>query len=549
VRSEPVIDALVQISTHRGQDDLLSAGLGLEGLRNPLPPILVNADMPSAAELRRRAIHANWRGIADLAGINGLGDLSRALPHIPGREWSTFATLPGRGHSHRLLVQVPDEFNAQQRCLVVTASSGSRGVYGAIALAGAWGLPRGCAIAYTDKGAGTGFFDIDTAQGVALDGTRCTSGMMEFAQAPINEARTSEHCISIKHAHSGDNPEADWGRHVLQAAAFGLQALDAAFPHQAPFSKENTRIIAVGLSNGGAAVLRASELDDTGMLAAVVAIAPNIAAPSRGRVLFDYATEAALFAPCVATAMSNAVALLPSAVRDRYSELRGASLHGAGLLARSNPAAQSREALDYLRAQGWSPEAIALSEQNIAFDLWRTLVATYAQSYARASVHAPICGYGFAVLTADGRPRASTAAERALWWADASGIAPTAGVGIVDTLAEGEDSAFAGLMSLRRLWLGQLPQSTEVLRSIAATRSNARPLTKRVHILHGVADALLPIDFSSRAYVADARDQGIVLEFTEVPNAQHFDAFLTLPTMSRYQPLLPHAYRALDAML
>ena len=33
-------------------------------------------------------------------------------------------------------------------------SSGSRGVYGAIST-GEWGLKKGCAVAYTDKGAGT----------------------------------------------------------------------------------------------------------------------------------------------------------------------------------------------------------------------------------------------------------------------------------------------------------------------------------------------------------------------------------------------------------
>ena len=41
-----------------------------------------------------------------------------------------------------LLVQVPDAFDLKRRCVVVTAASGSRGVYGAIAVAGAWGLSR-----------------------------------------------------------------------------------------------------------------------------------------------------------------------------------------------------------------------------------------------------------------------------------------------------------------------------------------------------------------------------------------------------------------------
>ena len=68
------------------------------------------------------------------------------------------------------MVQLPDAFDAGKRCVVVTASSGSRGIYGAIAVAGAWGLPRGCAVAYTYKGAGTDYFDLDAGQGIAADG-------------------------------------------------------------------------------------------------------------------------------------------------------------------------------------------------------------------------------------------------------------------------------------------------------------------------------------------------------------------------------------------
>ena len=45
---------------------------------------------------------------------------------------------------------------------MTATSSGSRGVYGAIGSAGEWGLKRGCAVAYTDKGTGTGFHDLAT---------------------------------------------------------------------------------------------------------------------------------------------------------------------------------------------------------------------------------------------------------------------------------------------------------------------------------------------------------------------------------------------------
>ena len=59
------------VSTHRDADDLLSGGLALTGLQSMLPPAFADAEHPTAAELRRRALWGNWRGIADLAAGGG----------------------------------------------------------------------------------------------------------------------------------------------------------------------------------------------------------------------------------------------------------------------------------------------------------------------------------------------------------------------------------------------------------------------------------------------------------------------------------------------
>src|SRR5207245_7150086 len=56
-------------------------------------------------------------------------------------------------------------------CIVTAASSGSRGVYGAIATAGEWGLKHGCAVAYTDKGSGMGVDDLQNNTVNLMDGT------------------------------------------------------------------------------------------------------------------------------------------------------------------------------------------------------------------------------------------------------------------------------------------------------------------------------------------------------------------------------------------
>src|SRR5690348_5722409 len=252
----------VRETVHRERDDLLSAGMGLDGLRGK-PPAFADATAPTAQELRRRAIHTSWQGIADLGPLGGYGRVYGAVPAVPGREYTAFAKLPGARQPHRVLLQVPDHFDAKARCVVVAAASGSRGVYGAIALAGAWALPRGCAVAYTDKGTGSGYFDLDSDTGVALDGTRAARGAapLEFEPARVADA----HGVAIKHAHSGDDPEADWGRHVLQAARFGLAMLDRAYPAQAPFTPTDTRVIVTGVSNGAGAALQAAGLDADGL--------------------------------------------------------------------------------------------------------------------------------------------------------------------------------------------------------------------------------------------------------------------------------------------
>jgi hydroxybutyrate-dimer hydrolase len=536
----------IRITEHRGTDDLLSAGLGLEGLRRNEAPMPARPDAPTAAELRRRAIYVNWRGIADLGAGGGFGSVYGAVPTVPGREYQAFARVPGATQPHRVLAQVPDAFDRQARCLVVNAVSGSRGIYGAMAFPAAWALPRGCAMVTTDKGAGTGFFDFDTGTGVALDGTRAQRGVaLEFDPGPA--ANLPAHRVAIKHAHSRDNPEADWGQHVLQAARFGLAALDRAFPALAPFTPENTRIIAAGLSNGGGAVLRAAEQDDEGLLDAVVAVAPNVAVAG-ARPLYDFASEAALLTPCALAALTSAPRLLPEATATALARTRCASLAAAGMLAPAAFEAQAAEALERLRSGGFRDETLAAGAVMQFADLWRSVMATYAQSLARTHVDAALCGYGFAALDAGGRPRASTAAERALWWSDGAGVAPTAGIGIVDGLAAGSDPALPGLLCARRLYIGSSADAEALRRGIEAIRLSARVRAPQTLIVHGEADNIIPIEFTTRPYVAAARTAGTRIAFWQVPNVQHFDAFLAMPPLAaRYLPLLPYAYHALDA--
>jgi hydroxybutyrate-dimer hydrolase len=442
-----------------------------------------------------------------------------------------------------MLVQVPDAFDHGQRCLVVTASSGSRGIYGSIALAGGWGLPRGCAVAYTDKGAGSGYFDTADLTGVALDGTRAKAGDIPLEFEPVDAPTDAG--IAVKHAHSGDNPEADWGRHVLQAARFGLAMLDRAFPDEAPFTARNTRILATGISNGGGAVLRAAGDDDEGILAAVVALEPNIHVEGRGRAFYDYATEAALWLP--AALGSRFFDGVPFARIGLASPpgwaLRAAMLRAHGLLHAAMPGAQADEALDRLRAAGWQGDAMKVGAASTSLDLWRSVAAAYASAYTRRAAGRMPCGFTY---HADiGAP--FDAAVRASWWADGSGVPPGVGVSLTGGTDVSLDPTLPGVRCLRSLWEGQGQDATDLRAGVASTVAKLPRADLPVLVVHGAQDGLIPVAFSSEPYVAWLRASGRSPVLWKVPYAQHFDAFLSFPDFGdRHVPLLPYGFAALD---
>jgi len=537
----------VRSTVHRGDDDLLSAGLGLEGLKG-VPAPFADPAHPTLEALRRRAIQASWKGIADLGPLGGYGTVYGAVPDVPGREYQAFANIPGAHSPHRVLVQVPDHFDHAHRCLVVTASSGSRGIYGAIALAGAWGLPRGCAVAYTDKGTGSGYFDYADNSGVTLEGERAERGsaMLEFEPLAANGEG-----IAFKHAHSGDNPEADWGRHVLQAAQFGLAMLDRAFPVQAPFTPQNTRIIATGLSNGGGAVLQAAGLDQQHMLAGVVALEPNVHTPQHGRALYDYMTEAALWLPCaLLDARFDATPFARDAQGAPHAAwiARCASLHALGWLQASTPEAQAAEAYAHLRRSGWNDQAMATAASSTALDVWRVIGAAYASAYLRRGADSMPCGYRYAALV-NGKPGLADEATRASWWTDASGIPPGNGVGLLGGTDESADATLPGILGLRDLWTGDDADARALHAAVQALAARLPRKELPLWIVHGADDGLLPTVFTSEPYVAWLREQGRQPLYWKVPHAQHFDAFLPLPGFGdRHLPLLPYGYAALERL-
>lgn len=527
---------------HRGNDELVTAGLGIDALRSATAPAFSNPAQPTAEEARRRAIWSSWRGIADLTPGGGFGDVYGSLQAVPGREFSAYARIPGARQPHRVLVQVPDSFDASRRCLVVAASSGSRGIYGAIAVAGSWGLAHGCAVAYTDKGAGSDYYDLDAKTGFQADGTPANQGALAFI--PAGAAATQG--IAFKHAHSGDNPETDWGRHLLQALQFGLQALDRAYPESAPFTAANTRTLGVGVSNGGGAVLRAAEIEGD-WFDAMVAGEPNVSVAG-APPLYDFVTQAALLMPCALLAEDDLPQPPMRAQAVPVWTQRCATLESAGLVQGDDTAAQARSARQQLLDAGLSPDALRAGAFSTGFDLWRAIAATYSSAYGRYGAGEHPCAYSFSATGADGRPGAAAAEARASWWSEGSGIPPGNGVVLVDRNAAGVAvDPMRGLNCLRALGNGDSADARRVRAGIAAATAKAPRRGLPIVVIHGIDDGLVPISMTSDRYVPRARKAGAQIAYWRVNNAQHFDSLLAFPDYrKRYVPLLPYMFAALD---
>lgn len=147
-----------QCTTYDGvTNDLLTGGLGATGLANPIAPVV--SSPPTAEELRTLAIYNNYRALIDMTGGGGYGVLYGPSVEIggeglvPGTECIAFVG----NENVTAMVQIPDNFDIERPCIITGPSSGSRGIYGAMGSTAGWAFQNRCAVAYTDKGTGTGF--------------------------------------------------------------------------------------------------------------------------------------------------------------------------------------------------------------------------------------------------------------------------------------------------------------------------------------------------------------------------------------------------------
>jgi hydroxybutyrate-dimer hydrolase len=557
--------------------DLLTAGLGKSGLEG-VAPGFANPLLPTALELRRRAIYTNYRAVLDPSAAGGYGTLygpnvdkdgsvTTSEGYIHGCEHLAFADDGSGKQNVTLMVQIPESFDPKNACIVTGTSSGSRGVYGAIGASGEWGLKRGCAVAYTDKGSGNGLHDLMTNVVGLIDGVRYTPALVpltadiagsasHFTAALTDAERAAYNAafpnrVAFKHAHSQQNPEADWGKNTLQAVVFAFYALNEKFGtpigksgfKRITLDKRNTTVIASAISNGGTGGLAAAEQDRFGLIDGVAVTEPT-AHPDEleglriqqganfietiGKPLYDYFTYANLYQPCAALAVGAAAPAFaflgipnPAGAANRC-----AGLKAKGLLTKNTQAEQASEALEKLHKYGWSADSDVLHASHYRFAT-NGIAVTYSSAYGRFSVADNICGFSFANTDAVGNVTAQNPAVQPTIFATGNGVPPTSGVNVIyndsaggaklDFLAVSPstgaaDFALDGAICHRNLvegrdivtgtpLTGAMKEASDRVRAgIEEVLLEAELRGKPALIVAGRADALIPVNHAARAY-------------------------------------------------
>jgi hydroxybutyrate-dimer hydrolase len=604
------LGAVVTVHFDGISDDLLTAGLGKTGLGGAAPTVADPLN-PTPAELRKLAIFNNYRAILDISAAGGYGTLygpnvdargvvTTGEGKIAGTEYTAYVD-DGTGRQNvTMLVQVPDTFNPASPCIVTGTSSGSRGVYGAIGSAGEWALKNGCAVAYTDKGTGNGIHDLqnDTVSvqnGVRTDATAAgkqsifTAALTAAERAIFNAATPNR--FAVKHAHSQQNSEKDWGKLTLQSVEFAYFVLNEKFgdqerdgrSHVKRLTPANTIVIASSVSNGAGAALAAAELDKHGLISGVAVAEPQVqlvpdarlsvkrgatTLTGTGKSLFDFVTLANLLQPCAAL-LSPATNVF-NTVNPTIAANRCSALRTNGLISGASTADMAASAMAALVAAGWQPESNDLQASHYSFAT-PAVALTYANAYGRFSVKDNLCGYSFAATGAatsatPNAPVAASAAALATSFGTSNGIPPTIGINIVNNNSVGGplldaaslsaggvlDYNSAGALCLRELAVGSSANALRVQQGMGDVVRSANLRGKPALIVHGRADTLEPVAFTSRPYFGlnkIVEGGHSKLAYIEVANAQHFDAFLGFPGYNaRLVPLHRYFIQAMDMM-
>jgi len=590
-------------------NDLLTAGLGKSGLGSPVAPGFADPLHPTAVELRRLAIYNNYRALVDPTPGGGYGTLygpnvtangtvTSGEGLIAGDEYLVFEKAGDGRANVTMMVQVPDTFDPTNGCIVAAPSSGSRGVYGAIATAGEWGLKHGCAVAYTDKGTGTGADDLqnntvnlirgERADAAAAgDDSNFTARLSDSDRAAFNAATPNR--FAYKHAHSELNPEKAWGNNVLRSIKFAFSVLNEKFTARGmQITKPNTIVIASSVSNGGGASVRAVEQDEDHIIDGLAVGEPNVnpqfnssftivqsgrpPLAAHSRPLIDYITLVNVFQGCANVAPANAAAPLNFLNPAPGGAARCASLRAKGLLTSTTIADQANEAQGIINAFGILPEQNLVQPGYWFAFVPQSISVTYANAYGRASVLDNLCNYSFGATVA-GVPGPLAATNEAQIFGTSNGIPPTSGINLINNAAPGSpkedrvstpDQNLDGALCLRSLAIGKdvvtgapltgaaSDQAARIAEGVTAIIASGNLHRTPAVFVTGRNDGILPPNFTSRAYFGlNNVVEGSLspLRYYEVTNAHHLDSFNQFPGYNAmFIPLHRYFIQAMDLM-
>jgi hydroxybutyrate-dimer hydrolase len=540
-------------------DDLLTAGLGKTGLAGAAPGF-ADAANPTAAELRRRVIYVNYRAVLDISAAGGYGTLygpnidvngndTLGEGKVAGKEILAYADNGTGKQNVVVMVQIPASFDPANACIVAAPSSGSRGVYGAIGSAGEWGLKHKCAVAYTDAGKGLGYQDLAADKVNLIDGrlvarSSVAASLVQFASDLTGSALSAFNAafpnrVALKHVHSQQNPEKDWGKNTLDAIRFAFWALNEQYGPTDPVSGKhtqtivpgNTLVIASSISNGGGESLQALEQDTEGLIDGLAVAEPNAqpgsmtgvsvnfngaAVANAGKPLIDYFTYRVLYEPCASLSTS---AQAPNGTRPGWfgggtnpgallgqvggidlntvAANRCQSLVDKGLIAGATAAERADAALAKLQAYGWTDElsnALHASHYRAAdqYVAWG-----YVAAYGKFSVSDNLCGFSLADFdgTAAVAPQPAT---QAFVFSTSNGLGGNAQIDVIynDSLGGAKqylvgtspstgriDGSLDGQLCMRNLVTGVDTVTGAPLTGTALANSN--------RVRAGIADVLL----------------------------------------------------------
>jgi hydroxybutyrate-dimer hydrolase len=263
---------------------------------------------------------------------------------------------------------------------------------------------------------------------------------------------------------------------------------------------------------------------------------------------------------------------------------RCAGLAAKGLVSGADTAAQSLDALNKLRAYGWTPANDQMHNAHWGLGNGPILSAMYPTMYGRFPVTDNVCNTSFAQVDATGAPVAVNAVSKATSFAIANGtangtpatvvyndsvggarswqLATSVSTGVQDfgldnalcqrALVTGLDETGAPLPTVATSTRPTAAQSAAVRAGIAEVVLSGNLRAKPTLVVAGRSDALVPVNNNARAYVAfNKLTEGSAskLGYIEVANAQHFDAFIPFGGFdTRFVPLHVYFNRAMDAM-